>query len=467
MENHSKRVYNRNKKPVKTRKKNSFSLRQNSKKISIVLYAMICIVLLALTCVLNIALYNNSGNSILTQRPDHGIKLNKNSSSNSSFTIENNNESSDLNISSSKDTSLADKASSDKASSTVNSTVSSQVSSAQSSSKQESSSAVSSSKVSSANSSSQATSSKNDASSSTSSKPEVDKGGYMDGSIFIYDNAGYELFYGTHSSAKNYASAISEFKNLVGNSVNVYNLVVPNHSEYGIPEKYRGESQYDNLNVIFNSYTSDVKGINIYNTMKNHSDEYIYFNTDHHWTALGAYYGYTQFAKATGTTAISLSEMKKDKITGFKGSLLSATDGNSDLMNNLDTLYTYEMPGNQECMITSKDSGTFPASLLYPYEILPENAYSVFIWGDNPYMTIKTDVKNGKKILIVKESYGNAFVPYLAANYEEIYVVDFRYYTDGIISLVNNEGIDDVLFLNGIVSANNVTQVQKIKSLFY
>lgn len=462
MENHSKRVYNRNKKPVKTRKKSSFSLRQNNKKMSIVLYAMICIVLIALTCVLNIALYNNSGSSILSERPDHGIQLHKNSSANSNVTIENSNGSSAIDTSSSADTS-----SDDKASSTDKSEASGQTSSAQSSSKQESSSAASSSKVSSESSSSQATSSQNNSSSSASSKPEVDKGGYMDGSIFIYDNAGYELFYGTNSSAKNYASAISEFKNLVGSSVNVYNLVVPNHSEYGIPEKYRGESQYDNLNTIFNSYTADVKGINIYNAMKNHSDEYIYFNTDHHWTALGAYYGYTQFAKATGAKAISLSETKKDKITGFEGSLINATGGNSDLMNNLDTVYTYEMPGNQECMITSTNSGTFPASLLYPYEILPENAYSVFIWGDNPYMTIKTDVHNGKKIMVVKESYGNAFVPFLAANYEEIYVVDFRYYTDGIVSLVNNEGIDDVLFLNGIVSANNVTQVQKIKSLFY
>lgn len=455
MDNKSKRVYDRSNKPANiSKKKSSFSLRKPNKAANIIIYGGVCVGLIALTCALNIALYNNVNNPPISSSSATTSNIRKDNSS-------------VLDINSTVE---SDKASSSETSGTASQDSSSDTSSEITSSEAAPDSSSSSSQVSS-NETSQATSSAGSSSSSGQAVIDDDgTNGEYDGSIYIYKNSGYELFYGSDATAKNYAKAISEFKKLVGNNVNVYNLIVPNHSEFALPERIKNDagvtSQYQNINTLFNSYTEDVKGINIYDIMNEHKNEYTYFNTDHHWTALGAYYAYTQFATDANLKPISLNDTKKGQLENFEGSFINATGGNSILKNNLDTVYYYEIPGNQKCTIVSDDGEAYDASLLYPYEILPENSYSVFIWGDNPFMTIKTDNHNGKKLMVVKESYGNAIVPFLAANYEEIYVVDFRYYTDGIVSLVKDNDIDDVLFLNGIISANTTQQVNKIKALF-
>ncbi len=442
MDNKSKRVYDRSKKPNGVKKKDtSFSMRKTNKSFSILIYCAVCVVLLALTLVLNVALYSSTNTPPLSNTSRSNLPFDRNSRTNSHDTISDN-------------TSELDK---------------SEDNSSDADSKDDTTARPSSSETEASSQNVPSEAPSPDVTSSASDVPDDGKSGYLDGGIYIYNNIGFELFYGSESSAKYYAKAISDFKNSVGDDVNVYNLVIPNHTEFGLPAKYSDQttSQYDNINTILNNYSADIKPVNIYDTMKEHKDEYIYFNTDHHWTALGAYYGYTQFAKAAGFEPISLSDTKQGSLENFSGSLINATSGNADLQKNLDTVYYYEMPGEQECEITTDDGDKYQASLLYPFEILPENSYSVFIWGDNPYMTIKTDVKNGKKIMVVKESYGNAFVPYLAANYEEIYVVDFRYYQSGLESLIKSQGIQDVLFINGIMSANNATQVQKLRTLFY
>ena len=72
----------------------------------------------------------------------------------------------------------------------------------------------------------------------------------------------------------------------------------------------------------------------------------------------------------------------------------------------------------------------------------------------------------GKIIAVVKESYGNAFVPYLTYNYEEVHVIDFRTFGDNLVSYCQQNGIDEVLFLNGVMSANTQIQLDSMSGLF-
>jgi hypothetical protein len=74
------------------------------------------------------------------------------------------------------------------------------------------------------------------------------------------------------------------------------------------------------------------------------------------------------------------------------------------------------------------------------------NAYGVFLGGDFPLMRVVSDVKNGKKIAVIKDSYGNAFVPYLAAHYEEVFILDYRYFVGNIKTLLEDNGIQNLLF---------------------
>lgn len=302
---------------------------------------------------------------------------------------------------------------------------------------------------------------------------DPNKKGYYDGNVFVYDKQGYEMFYGTESTAKKYAETVSSIKKSLGDSVNVYNMVVPTHSAYGIPKSYRdtANDQYENIQKIYSSYSSDVKSVDVYDTMNKHKNEYVYFKTDHNWTALGAYYGYTRFCETAGITAFDITSASTGSISGFEGALLAATKtdsnpkGNKDLLSNADTVNYYNIPGDYTCYLleNGKDK-EHEASLLATFAE-GSNAYSVFVWGDNPYMKIVTNNKNGKKLCIIKDSYGCAFAPYTVTNYEEVYIVDPRYYDGNVLSYIKKNKYTDVLVINSVMTANTEVRQKELISI--
>ena len=88
--------------------------------------------------------------------------------------------------------------------------------------------------------------------------------------------------------------------------------------------------------------------------------------------------------------------------------------------------------------------------------------------GDNPLTVLKSSSEKGtgKKIAVVKESYGNAFAPYLTYNYEEVHVVDFRHFGQNLKSYCQLNEIDEILFINGVMSANTQIQLDSMSSCF-
>jgi hypothetical protein len=80
--------------------------------------------------------------------------------------------------------------------------------------------------------------------------------------------------------------------------------------------------------------------------------------------------------------------------------------------------------------------------------------YAVFLGGDDPQLTATTAVKNGRRALLVKNSYGNAFAPFLLHHFEEVVVVDYRYYDRSLAALIKARGITDVILQNATVTAN-------------
>ena len=92
-------------------------------------------------------------------------------------------------------------------------------------------------------------------------------------------------------------------------------------------------------------------------------------------------------------------------------------------------------------------------------------SYGVFLGGDYPLTIIKTDVNNGRKLVIIKESYGNAPATYIASGFEETYVVDERYYDGNLAELVESRGITDILIINNCAAANTNVHIANIESL--
>lgn len=289
--------------------------------------------------------------------------------------------------------------------------------------------------------------------------------------VYIYNKAAFEIFTGTESSAQNYADCISEFKASVGDSMTVYNMVIPSHIEFSVPKRIKDSdavksaSQASNIKTIYESYTEDVKPINCYNALSEHSKEYIYFNTDSNWTGLGGYYAYQAFCEQTDQKVLNLSICTENKVEGYEGSLLYCDDS---LYENLDTVYYWTFPYNTYAMRTDFAGGTpYETSVYFEGETAGPYTYGAFIWGDGSlFVMYNKDLTNGKKIAVVKDSYGNAMVPYFTANYEQVHVIDYRYFSGNLKSYCNDNGIDEVLFVNNIMATNSASQVDSIKTLF-
>ncbi len=286
--------------------------------------------------------------------------------------------------------------------------------------------------------------------------------------LYLYKNTGYNLFFSTDKVAKHYATAVNKIAAGLDKKITVYNMVVPNHTEFGLPTRIgksvENVSQADNIRTIYKNLGSRVTPINCYNALATHNSEYIYYNTDHHWTSLGAYYGYTAFCEQTGLEPMDINALKKNSIDGFTGSFYTLT-GNSGLYSNADTVVYYDLPVETEAKMKERmGSDTIYCDVYYPAATSGTLTYGVFCWGDTAQFVISSSADTGKKIAVVKDSYGNAFAPFLTAHYDEVHLLDFRYWSGDLNDYLKTNGIDEVLIMNNTMSANSTSQVNSMSS---
>ncbi|MBQ7874183.1 MAG: hypothetical protein IJ306_03350 [Oscillospiraceae bacterium] len=317
-------------------------------------------------------------------------------------------------------------------------------------------------------SSSESSSSEQSSESSSSEAQDDGEQGETVAGIFLYKGAAYELFGGSKKAAEYYAGVVNKYGDAFGSGVKVYNMVIPKHAEFGLTGRYDSlsNSEKDSIDYIYSMLDSDVIKVDAYSVLKEHSDEYIYFNTDHHWTGLGAYYAYTAFMDAAGLSYYDYESYTKHIIEPFLGTLYAGTDRAKALEDNPDYVEWCEFPvTNKTYQYNKSDLGNYFASSVMHGYAKGANSYGVFLGGDFPLTVIKTNVNNGRKLVIIKESYGNAPATFIAAGFEETYVVDERYYDGNLVDLVNSRGITDVLIINNCAAANTNFHIANIESL--
>lgn len=288
------------------------------------------------------------------------------------------------------------------------------------------------------------------------------------GSIITLGDKALEIFKGNENGANLYIDTINEQKKSLGEDVKVYDMVVPTHVEFELPEKYSDMSkpQKPIIDNIYKGLDNDITKVDAYSNLEKHKSEYIYFNTDHHWTSLGAYYAYEAFAKEAGFEPEPLSKFEKYTKEDFLGTLYTQTQDNK-LKENPDKVDYYKIPYDYKVFRYEKEDPTKPLkTTLYADYASGVNSYSVFLHGDFPEIKIENkNAKSDKKIAVVKESYANAFVPFLIPHYKEVYVIDSRQYKGSLEELTSKNDIDEVLFLNNIFATNTETIVNTIKNI--
>lgn len=298
----------------------------------------------------------------------------------------------------------------------------------------------------------------------------LESGGEMKEGVFIVGDRAMSLFGTDGKEGKRYAGVITGYQEQFGSDVKIYNLVVPTQSEFYLPKKYANfsRSQKANIDLIYDSLGSTIVPIrSAYDELKAHTGEYLYFRTDHHWTPLAAYYAYVGFCKDAGLTAVPLSNMTSARKENFLGSLYRLTQ-DPKLKASPDYMDYYMVPTTVSGELYKKGARNTPYKApVYADSAKGSNTYSLFLGGDWPLFVIKSGAGTGRSIAVVKESFGNAFAPYLASHYDTVYVVDQRYFEKDFDQFIKDNGIKEVLFINNIFAANTTVQINWIKNLNY
>ncbi len=282
------------------------------------------------------------------------------------------------------------------------------------------------------------------------------------------EKAGIMLFGGNDKQGQRYAELISSYKRELGDGVSVYNMVVPTSVEFYLPKKYAkySNSEKREIEFIYSKLTDGVIPVDAYSVLEAHKDEYIYFRTDHHWSDLGAYYAYTAFCNAIGQTPPPLSDYTvKTKEELFVGSLFGYTN-DITLKNNPDT-FTYYMtksPFKGETY-NYRTLTLTEANPIYHEYATGSAMYGMFLGSDGIHVKITTSAGTGRKIVMFKESYGNAFAPYLIDSFDEIYVIDIRYFGKNAVQYIKDVGATDVLFINNVFAANTSKLIDGIERM--
>jgi len=315
-------------------------------------------------------------------------------------------------------------------------------------------------------------------------EPEVDDTENLEytsaGSVIIVGDRAMDVPYATDSIVKKYAEAVGNLQTALGEDVRVISLVTPNAAQFYSPkDMHTGASdQKAMIDLCYSSMDERIVTVDAFSKLKAHKDEYIYFRTDHHWTQLGAYYAYTAYCETLGWEAVPLEEFETGQYTGFLGSMYGWTSQypQSDVLkNNPDTL-TYYLPvvetkARYYADADLENSTAYPVSVVYQGITEDQsNKYLCFLGGDHPAATVECEV-DGPVCMVLKESYGNAFVPFLTSHYSKIIVIDPREFNQSgkpslnLAELAAQQGVDDLLVINYPFMISSGTYVDHLNHL--
>ena len=178
------------------------------------------------------------------------------------------------------------------------------------------------------------------------------------------------------------------------------------------------------IDYLYEQAGEQVIGVDALKALRLHNSEYLYFRSDHHWTALGAYYAYTAWAEAAGFDPVPLSRFDVQTRGGLLGWFYEFCNCPYAMRMNPDTVTAY-IPRSDLSVEYVDASGTkTDDKIVYDY-----NNYAAFLLGDHQLVTItNNDIQDDSACVLVKDSYGNPFAVYLTQHYHTVYVIDYRHY---------------------------------------
>ncbi|WP_457943227.1 DHHW family protein [Caproiciproducens sp. LBM24188] len=229
-----------------------------------------------------------------------------------------------------------------------------------------------------------------------------------------------------------------------------YVLPVPSGSQEQpdkLPYSAPNHDQREELNALQTTLGQSAKVIDVFEALSDKDGQDYYYKTDHHWNSYGAYQGYRVLITEMGYSPAEQDDFDFQKASdSFYGTLYSKA-----ILSNQqpDTVY---LPVYKKAEKLSQATGNLVHDSIYWKEYLEKkDKYSVFLGGNHSVDIVKNEVQtNGKKLLILKDSYANSMVPFLATNFSEIHIIDLRYYNKDIYSYIRQNGITETAAIYSI-----------------
>ncbi|MBP3227821.1 MAG: hypothetical protein J6M53_03430 [Bacteroidaceae bacterium] len=283
----------------------------------------------------------------------------------------------------------------------------------------------------------------------------------------------FSAFSSTQESNLAYAAIANKYAATFGSGVTVYCMPIPLAAAYYTPPSASTwtRSQAAAINRIFAALAPEVVAVDIYTTLGRHAAEPIYSRTDHHWQPLGGFYAAARFAEAAGVPFRSLADYDTLTVHRFVGTMPMFAKDPSIRRAPEDFVYyvprgvdytttyiNYTLDSRRRNVVgaSTPTEGTF----FKTYKDGSGAAYCTFMGGDSKLVHVHTSTANGRRLLILKDSFGNALPGFLFYSFEDIHVVDCRYFTQNLVRYVKDNGITDILFANNLSHASTAATVR-------
>lgn len=264
-------------------------------------------------------------------------------------------------------------------------------------------------------------------------------------SAFIYQNF-------SQATSDSYAAVVNELaQKLQSKGVTVISAPTPTAVGVLIEDEYQQKlgsvSQVKIQEYINSRLDPQVVAVDTVNALIDHNDEYIYFRTDHHWTALGAYYSYRAICESVGLEPVDIETLEPWDQGTFRGSLYGRVQQPNKLR--ADTVTAYIPKGDIRFETYNTDG--YPSQRTILTDASNRTEYEKYlVFGTDYPMTHAENrsLPDAPNCIVVKDSFGNCFVPFLTQNFHHVYAIDYRkYYNEPIDKLIEKYNIDCVIIM--------------------
>ncbi|MDE7154118.1 MAG: hypothetical protein K2O00_06715 [Muribaculaceae bacterium] len=315
----------------------------------------------------------------------------------------------------------------------------------------------------------------------TTAHPEADENAKLANAGIIIVGSGENVralmaFGGSPTSGKPYIGLVDHFAELFP-GVRVYALVAPQAAEFYLPEKASkaSRSQKTTIDYIRDNLSPDVTFVDAYSALAAHTAEDIYLRTDHHWAPLGGFYAARELARAAGVPFKELDSYARHVVKGYVGSMygyskdISVKNAPEDFVyytpTGVDYKTTYITYGlNKDYQVIS-ESKPYAGQFFHHFKDGSGGAYCTFMGGDQHLVKVETGTPGNRRLMIIKDSFGNTLPGYLFHSFSEIHVVDFRYFPHNLERYVRDTGITDIVIAFNVYNVCSSGVAGKVRRL--